>query len=90
MKKQIVINSNQSLTIPALLFEKDWTIDDYIRELSAGRYIVKEYFDIALNEIKLHHSIKIREMLKYELNNSRNKRHKNAFINILRDTDKNL
>jgi len=88
MKKQIVINSNQSQTIPALLFEKDWTIDDYIRELSAGRYIVKEYFDIALNEIKLHHSIKIREM--FELNNSRNKRHENAFINILRDTDKNL
>ncbi len=27
-------------------------------------------------------------MLKYELCNSRNKRHKNAFLNILRDTEK--
>jgi len=71
-----------SQTMPVLLFEKDWSIDDYIRELAADCYIVKEYFDIALNEIKLHHSIKIREMLKYELTNSKNKRHKNAFINI--------
>ena len=64
------------------------SIDDYIRELAADCYIVKEYFDIALNEIKLHHSIKIREILKYELSNSRNKRHKNSFINILRNTEK--
>ena len=71
-----------SQTMPVLLFEKDWPIDDYIRKLAADCYIVKEYFDIALNEIKLHHSIKIREMLKYELTNSKNKRHKNAFINI--------
>ena len=71
-----------SQTMPVLLFEKDWSIDDYIRELAADCYIVKDYFDIALNEIKLHHSIKIREMLKYELTNSKNKRHINAFINI--------
>ena len=81
-------NSNQSQTMPVLFFEENWTIDDYIRELTAGSYIIKEYFDIALNEIKLYHCIKIREMLKYELCNSRNKRHKNAFLNILRDTEK--
>ena len=46
------INSSQAL--PVLIFEEQWTINDYIRELAAGYYFVKEDFDIPLNEIKLH------------------------------------
>lgn len=46
-------SSNLSQTLPILVFEEQWTIDDYIRELAAGCYFVKEYFDIALNDKKI-------------------------------------
>ena len=44
-----------------LLFEKYWSIDEYISELATGCYFVKEYSDIALNEIKLQHIISKKE-----------------------------
>jgi hypothetical protein len=77
------INSSQAL--PVLIFEEQWTIDDYIRELAAGYYFVKEDFDIPLNEIKLHQIKNLREMLKHEIANAKFRRHKNIFISMLHD-----
>jgi hypothetical protein len=42
-----------------------WTIKDYIRELAAGCYFVIEYFDIAINEIKLQGMINLTDQENY-------------------------
>ncbi len=50
---EIIIDENStSESLSILKYENRWTSEEYIRELVAGGYIVKEYFDIAINEIK--------------------------------------
>ena len=74
-------------SLRVLKFENRWTTEEYIRELAAGCYIVKEYFDIAINEIKLQGMINLRKFLQLELSNTRNKLHKRNFMPVMRDLE---
>jgi len=85
---EIIIDENStSESLSILKYENRWTTEEYIRELVAGGYIVKEYFDIAINEIKLQGMINLRKLLQLELNNTRNKLHKRNFIPIMKDLE---
>jgi hypothetical protein len=74
-------------SLRVLKFENRWKTEEYIRELAAGCYIVKEYFDIAINEIKLQGMINLRKLLQLELSNTRNKLHKRNFMPVMRDLE---
>ena len=50
-----------------MLFETNWTIDEYIEELAAGNYFVKEYADIAISEIELKQIQNLRTILEMEI-----------------------
>ncbi len=76
-------------SLRVLKFENRWKTEEYIRELAAGCYIVKEYFDIAINEIKLQGMINLRKLLQLELSNSRNKLHKRNFMPMMKKKHKN-
>jgi hypothetical protein len=52
--------------LPYLLFETNWTIDEYIEEQAAGKYFVKEYADIAISEIELRQTQNLRTILEME------------------------
>ena len=85
---EIIIDENStSESLSILKYENRWTSEEYIRELVAGGYIVKEYFDIAINEIKLQGMINLRKLLQLELNNTRNKLHKRNFMPVMRDLE---
>ncbi len=57
--------SGTSKSLSVLKYENGWKIKDYIRELAAGCYFVKEYFDIAINEIKLQGMINLTDQENY-------------------------
>ncbi len=76
--------SGTSESLSVLKYENGWKIKDYIRELAAGCYFVIEYFDIAINEIKLQGMINLRKLLQLEQNNTRNKLHKRTFMPMMR------
>ena len=35
-----------------LKYEDEWKISEYIKELAAGGYLIKDYFEIAMNDVK--------------------------------------
>jgi hypothetical protein len=85
---EITLSTNgTSESLSVLKYENRWTAEDYIRELVADCYIVKEYFDIANNEIKLRGMINLRKLLQLELSNTRNKLHKRNFMPMMRDLE---
>jgi len=85
---EITIDTNgTSESLSVLKYENRWTTEEYIRELVAGCYIVKEYFDIAINEIKLQGMINLRKFLQLELSYTRNKLHKKNFMSMMRDLE---
>jgi hypothetical protein len=85
---EITLSTNgTSESLSVLKYENRWTTEDFIRELVAGCYIVKEYFDIAINEIKLQGMINLRKLLQFELSNTRNKLHKKFYAYDERSRD---
>jgi hypothetical protein len=80
---EITIDTNgTSESLSVLKYENRWTTEEYIRELVAGCYIVKEYFAIAINEIKLQGMINLRKFLQLDLSYTRKKLHKKNFMSI--------
>jgi hypothetical protein len=77
-------NMNDSMVkLRYLVFETNWTIDEYIEELAAGNYFIKDYFDIALSEIKLRQTQNLRNMLNIKKMNTKLTFHKRSFIPML-------
>jgi hypothetical protein len=70
--------------LPYLVFETNWTIDEYIEELAAGNYFVKEYAGIAINEIELKQTQNLRTILEMEKVNTKMTFHKRNFIPMLK------
>jgi hypothetical protein len=68
---------------PYLVFETNWTIDEFIEELAAGNYFIKDYSDIAIGEIELRQTQNLRNMLEIEKINTKMIFHKRNFIPML-------
>jgi hypothetical protein len=57
-------------------------MSDFKRELSTGGYLLKKYFELAMNEVKYRQVKALRIALEMETRNAKSRTHKRTFIPI--------